>query len=165
MKTFNFLLLVFIISASGCKNRPAKEVHTADNIYTRTEQAVETGKTIMEEASLFDRQWLLLEIDNLNAEITKEIWIRFDSGGEGRFQGFSSCNSFFGNYELDGSILKMSDIASTKKMCLDINLEDLFYKNLANTIRFELPENRLILIDHQGDRMVFTETEIGNNRL
>lgn len=160
MKTTFYILIILSGLFSGCWNKPGKTRQDIQDI-NQVENAGEIQIDLPPvEINILDRAWLLLEMDELDPEVRRQIWIRFDSGEPFRFVGYSSCNRFFGTYDMNGHNLVMSDIASTKKMCPGIKVEDLFLERLDSIRRFEIEEDRLILLDDRGQRLVFEETEL-----
>jgi heat shock protein HslJ len=144
----------------ACRNQPARsESNPQDRLLNA---AVEERHDAPQEihSFMFDRAWLLTEMDALNDTVRNQIWIRFDTGEDQRFVGFSSCNRFFGTYSLVGNDITLGDIASTKKMCPGIKLEELFLEALAGVNKAEMKEGRLILMDGRGQRLVFEETDL-----
>lgn len=74
-------------------------------------------------------------------------FIQFDAA-KSSCSGNSSCNNFFGSYELlaDNGI-KFGNLAATKMACPDNDTEQLFFEMLAETVSYQVDESRLILLD------------------
>jgi hypothetical protein len=67
-------------------------------------------------ASLFGKRWTLTEIGEQKLSANK-LYIEFDKK-QSRVSGDSGCNRFFGGFEINGTSLKFSPLASTKRACL-----------------------------------------------
>ncbi len=57
--------------------------------------------------------------------------VRFNS--DGTFTGRADCNRIRGHYRLDGHQLNLSDIISTRAMCPEGSLDQMFLKDLQNS--------------------------------
>ncbi len=55
---------------------------------------------------------------------------------DGSFNGYTGCNSMFGEYEIYEDSIRFDKIASTRRYCGERNIEKLFTKSLRNTVRF-----------------------------
>jgi uncharacterized lipoprotein YbaY/heat shock protein HslJ len=80
--------------------------------------------------------------------------IEFDRAQK-RVSGSSGCNRFTGAFEIDGSALRLSRIAGTRRACLDAELqrvETSFLKLLGTATRFEVQGDTLRL--YAGERSV-----------
>lgn len=82
-----------------------------------------------------EKTWQLEYIKGFSEEQLKEYpqlpTMEFDAEGQ-RVSGFAGCNNYFGNYTLtDQGKVNFSELASTKKMCINsMNLEDAFLQTL-----------------------------------
>jgi heat shock protein HslJ len=63
--------------------------------------------------------------------------------------GFAGCNNYFGNYELDGSLLKFGPIGATRMFCEGElgEVELRFMQALEQTRTWELRDGMLLLLD------------------
>ena len=90
---------------------------------------------------LFGKRWTLTEMENRKFS-RKEPYIEFDRDHR-RASGSGGCNRFFGTFEIEGSKLKLSRIGSTRRACIDAELqqaETRFLQVLETTTRFEIRE-------------------------
>jgi heat shock protein HslJ len=97
-------------------------------------------------AQLFSKRWTLTEMENRTSSADVP-YIEFDRDQQ-RTSGSSGCNRFTGTFQIDGSMLKFSRIAGTRRACLDADVQHLemtFLKLLETTTRFEVQENGLRL--------------------
>lgn len=89
-----------------------------------------------------NNRWYLQTLDG---ETPHKI-IYFELDENERANGFSGCNTFFGAYSLNNWQLTFSELAATKKACLDIiDLETDFLAALEEVESFNLSNNKLIL--------------------
>ena len=79
-------------------------------------------------------------------------FVQFKSDGE--LTGNGGCNQFFGNYDLNGTELKIGPLAATKKMCRDMGAEQTFMKALQDSRRIEATHLTLVLFDDAGEELL-----------
>ena len=99
--------------------------------------------------NLVDKKWTLIEINgvalsSMNPQPTVEAFITFNSK-ENRVHGSSGCNNFTGMYKLEGSSLTFSGVASTRKMCIDMTIEDQMNKIFQAVDKYAITDNTLSL--------------------
>ncbi len=114
-----------------------------------------TQQTHAQDSSLglFGRTWTLTEMDGRSFSADKPN-IEFDRDTK-RVSGSGGCNRFGGTFAVDGSMMKISRIFSTKMACLDAEVQQVetsFLQLLETTSRFEVQRNTLRL--YAGDRAV-----------
>lgn len=104
---------------------------------------------VKEELSSLAGSWELdyiedsaLAFDSLYA--SRKPTINFDVATK-KVTGNSSCNSFFGTFEADGSTIKFGPLGSTKMACPGSG-EQVFLKNLERVTSFDVQEGTLTLI-------------------
>jgi heat shock protein HslJ len=105
---------------------------------------------------LFGRRWTLTEIEGRRFS-ADEPNIAFDRD-QRRTSGSSGCNRFTGAFQIDGTALKFSPLAGTRRACLDAELQRVeasFLKLLAITTRFEVRGNTLRLFANETLTLVF----------
>ncbi len=89
--------------------------------------------------SVFRKRWTLTEMGE-RSFAGSEPYLEFDVK-QGRFSGSSGCNRVFGGYHVDGTELKFTAVASTKRACLDAGAQQVeasFFEALATTNRVEI---------------------------
>lgn len=89
--------------------------------------------------SVFRKRWTLTQMGE-RSFTSIEPYLEFDVK-QRRFSGSSGCNRIFGGYHVDGSDLRFTAVASTKRACLDASarhLEASFLKGLETTNRMEM---------------------------
>jgi heat shock protein HslJ len=111
-------------------------------------------------ASLFKKKWALIQIRERRFD-AGEPYIEFDRE-QVRFSGSSGCNRFTGIFEMDGAILRLSRIASTKRACLDADAQQVetdLLQLLESTTRFEVQGKTLRLYVNEDVVLVFGVVE------
>ena len=73
---------------------------------------------------------------------------------ENRMAGFAGCNNYFATYALNGQELKIGAAGSTRKMCQDMSVEDLFLKHLQEVARYKIEKSELHLFD-ANDKLLY----------
>jgi heat shock protein HslJ len=145
-----FLMVISVIQFQGCSG---KTLGAAAKIKASTN--TEAIDTLTEKIT--SKEWLLTKLINLSDEKlgSHELpYIHFDSE-KSRIYGFTGCNNFFGNYELnsDGSI-HMSGIGATKKFCLEtMDIENAFLDALKKCKFVTISDSVLILEDQSRNEL------------
>ena len=97
---------------------------------------------------LSNAQWQLIPSQGLSpkqAKGSRAPFIQFKPENN-RFHGFSGCNNFSGQMNLGpGAALKLSQIASTRKMCPNMEYEQKFLAMLAEVDAYTLSSDTLSL--------------------
>lgn len=91
--------------------------------------------------TLGQNSWKVIGIGT-QKEFNKIPWMTF-SLSENKVNGHTSCNNFFGKFNLNDNSINFEGIGSTKMMCPDIATEDLFLKQLLNVSAFEFVDGIL----------------------
>lgn len=101
-------------------------------------------------SEITEKYWKLIEINGqkVTAEnfVTKEPHLILKSE-ENRVNGNGGCNSFFGSYELDAKVnrISFSNMGSTKMACMGANVEDDFFKVLGTVDNYTVKNDTLHL--------------------
>jgi heat shock protein HslJ len=107
---------------------------------------------------LDDRKWVLDEIKGRPIPRVKtQAFISFDAV-KGSAGGNTSCNGFGGTYTAKGDRLKISDVISTMRACIEdqrMDVERGFLDGLRNADRFEINGDRLYLYDRNAVLLAF----------
>jgi heat shock protein HslJ len=86
--------------------------------------------------------------------------MQFDNGRAG---GFSGCNSYGGEYRIEGNRLVLSDIAATAMACLDpdgiMEQEQRFLAILGSVTSLTIEGDGMELSTDDGVRLVFVPAE------
>ena len=103
-------------------------------------------KSTTESANLlFNKEWQLVKINGKDVKTTK-AFIVFSANR--RVSGNLGCNNFSGTYETNGKSLKLSQLISTRIMCIDsisMKIEDGFTAALNNIDNFQIKGGELLL--------------------
>lgn len=96
---------------------------------------------------LLGTRWELVELEG--KPVTKgadgqKLFIQLNVADDG-VSGFTGCNTFTGNYELERTQLSFGPLASTRKACPGENPEQQFLKVLDAIEQFDITPNRLAL--------------------
>jgi heat shock protein HslJ len=138
------------MAALGCVSRPAPEPDSS-------------GATSREppapSASLGDATWTLVELDGAPALAARDAnsamenpHLRFEPDS-GRVTGSTGCNHLAGRYELSGARLRLSQLISTKRACVEdarMRQETRFLAALEAADRHRLAGDTLAL--YAGER-------------
>lgn len=103
----------------------------------------------VENLALEDYEWKLAEMEGITAEEIGEdeaFVVRFDKA-ESMASGQTNCNSFFGEYTLNGENLTFDAMGVTRKMCPDMNAEDAFLAMLKRVDGFKIEGDKLTLMN------------------
>ena len=106
--------------------------------------------------NLVEKKWKLTEINGvalstMNPQPAIEAFIFFQINGN-KVYGVSGCNNFTGIYSAKGGALKFSGVASTRKMCIDMTIENQMNKLFQEVDSYAITDGTLIL--KQGDAVL-----------
>lgn len=110
-------------------------------------------QSAVNETSLLNHAWILIELN--------EQPVQTDTGSKSPYimlkmnkvSGNGGCNSFSGNYTLDGKILRFSDFISTKMACDKLDTEYKFLNALKQCYSFQIINDTLVLSDGQNQKI------------
>jgi len=132
-------ILVLGLGMNACKSKKA------------TKSEVSSGVSVTATSgNLVDKKWKLIEINGvalstMTTQPAVEAFIFFQANGN-RVNGSSGCNNFTGTYKLDsGNQLHFFGVASTRKMCLDMTVEDQMNKIFQAVDSYTLQNGTLSL--------------------
>jgi heat shock protein HslJ len=75
---------------------------------------------------------------------------------DGKVNGFAGCNTYFGNYDIDGRTITFAAIGATRMHCeAAMELEQAFLKLLSGELRGLFNDSKLILSGDAGNQMIF----------
>lgn len=101
---------------------------------------------------LDDRKWVLESFKNRKTLVAiTGAFINFDSR-KGSAGGNSGCNVFGGEFAAKGSKIKITDLISTMRACIEdgkMDVEREFLKGLREADRYEIKGGRLFLYDRK----------------
>jgi len=93
------------------------------------------------------QNWVVVEMKGVPVQQSggrRDAHIVFEVA-EKRFTGNGGCNQINGNYTLNKSEIKFTDVIATKMACNDIEFENTFLSTLSSIDRYEVNGNDLLL--------------------
>ena len=121
IKTLTLFLSLIILESCGASQNTSS---ASDNSTNKTDVALSGNYTIstLEEKS-----------------VALNLSIQFDSETK-KVSGFSGCNQFFGNYNVEGNNISFSPLGSTKMFCQEEKnaIETKLMASLSNVNMFEI---------------------------
>jgi heat shock protein HslJ len=135
------ILLLTTYSCAGIKGIAKKNKKTEKT--EKAEMAVIDTAAILQIA---DKHWTLVELNGapVSSNLPTEAYIFFNA--DGRVSGNLSCNSFSGVYKTEnGYRIRIDNLVSTRKMCLNMSVEDELQRVLTITTQFSVTDNKLVL--------------------
>ncbi|MEJ6792089.1 MAG: META domain-containing protein [Lacinutrix sp.] len=141
MKTTTLLLFTIILNACG-----SSKASTDIKNNSMTQQTNPNGEYTI--STLYSNK---TNIENLT--------LNFDNKTK-RVSGFSGCNTFFGNYTLEGSTITFKSMASTKKYCMEDEnkAERAIMKALNETNGFKISGNNITLLNNKTELLSANKT-------
>lgn len=106
-------------------------------------------------ASLVGKKWKLIDVNGVAVKSGKP-YIEFD-GQTNRYSGDGGCNRIAGGFELKGPRIKFSQGISTKRACIDNDIQKIetdFFRTLSEVTSFQIRGEILRLF--KGDHPVLT---------
>ncbi len=91
--------------------------------------------------------WKLIEL--ANKHIPEDNKANLNILNNNRIGGFSSCNSYGGNYSIEGKNISFSDILSTKRYCSK-SIERDYFSALGRVTEYKIKDGKLILLNKNG---------------
>ena len=150
--------------ADGCARSPRAAPRAGDSTAETPAARQQTARPAQRD-SLTDRRWTLVELDGrpVSAGLGGEVpYIRLRSD-TARVEGFSGCNSLFGQYERSGSDrLRFERLGSTRRACVDsipADHERRFMAALTATRRYAIRGDTLTLLDEAVLRARLTTSD------
>jgi len=131
MKTITILFFTVILNACGV-----------------AKSTTELKNNNMNQNSL-DGKYIVNTIDS-NSKIPQILTLSFDSKTN-KVSGFAGCNTFFGNYTIEGNTINFKGLASTKKYCSKVenDIESKMLKAINQTNNFKIKNNTITLLNNK----------------
>ena len=93
-------------------------------------------------------EWHLMRMMGQDLALDNDKFV-FTFSADGEFAGTGACNRIFGAYKsTDSRALKFENIASTRRMCPDANLETQFVEILDRATHYEVDGNILMILSN-----------------
>lgn len=98
--------------------------------------------------SLTAQKWHLVKMMERELSIEPEQFLfSFEQGG--KFAGVAACNTLMGDYQItERGAMKFSNLASTRRMCREAELESQFQEILGRTTHYEIDGDMLMLLSN-----------------
>ena len=98
------------------------------------------------------KEWTVIKINGLDQLGTSPTMI-FQKE-DTKVSGFAGCNNYFSTYSVSDKTLSFGPAGSTKKLCPDMSVEDVFFKTLPNIARYEVIKKELYLYDQNDELLI-----------
>lgn len=98
--------------------------------------------------SITGERWHLVRMMERDLQITAEQFL-FSFGADGKFSGMAACNQLMGDYSItERGDMKFTNVASTRRMCREADLESQFTDILNRTTHYEIDGEMLMLLSN-----------------
>ena len=108
-----------------------------------------------QQQTLQQKTWQVTKINGQAITINSTSpQLSFDSTKQ-RVTGTDGCNRIFGHYQIQGTKIQISPLASTRMMCTDNQqLSDQFHLAMKNVDHFHIESNRVLQLLDQNNQVV-----------
>lgn len=116
------------------------------------------------DAAWGNQRWVLSEMKGVPVQQSggrRDAFIRFDVI-EKKFTGNGGCNQINGNYTIDKSEIKFTEVTATKMSCSDIAFENTFLSTLNTVNRYVMEGNLMRLKNKTETVIVLSPVPLGN---
>ena len=109
--------------------------------------------------SLTGQKWHLVRMMERDLLITPEQFL-FTFSVDGKFSGQAACNQMMGEYQsTERGGMKFSNVASTRMLCREADLESQFAQILDRTTHYEIDGEMLMLLSNGEMQAVLKAAE------
>lgn len=145
MKKIALLTLLALTVACTSTDNSSTAQSSRSGVSTGGERMVGNLETAM----LVNKDWQLVEIngESISYEKTKVTPTLMFSADAKSVSGTSSCNNFMGHVKINGNEISFGNLTSTKKACLDQNIEKQYLQTLAKSAYANVDGYELTLLD------------------
>lgn len=98
------------------------------------------------------KEWTVIKIKGLE-QLSSSPTMIFEKE-DSKVAGFAGCNNYFSTYTISGNEMSFGPAGATRKLCPDMSVEDIFFKNLPNIARFEIVKKELYLYDQNDELLI-----------
>ena len=98
------------------------------------------------------KEWTVIKIKGLE-QLSNSPTMIFEKE-DSKVAGFAGCNNYFATYNVSGNALSFGPAGATRKLCPDMSVEDVFFKNLPYISRFEIIKKELYLYDQNDELLI-----------
>ena len=110
------------------------------------------SKVASSDGSQLMKEWKVLKLKGLE-QITSAPTLVFQEEDH-RLSGFAGCNNYFSTYNLSGHEISFEKTGSTRKLCPDMTVEDVFLKLLPEVARYEIVKKELYLYNKNDEVLI-----------
>jgi len=115
------------------------------------------SKILTPDNSELIKEWTVIKIKGLE-QLSSSPTMIFEKE-DAKVAGFAGCNNYFSTYTVSGNTLSLGPAGATRKLCPDMSVEDVFFKNLPNIARFEIVKKELYLYDQKDELLIVAISE------
>lgn len=137
----------------------ASVLYAHKNSVVQSEETNEQEEVEMVHLPLLGTEWVWLHTevrggDMFSTPTREQFVLTFEKD---RLSSSTDCNTFMGGYTLEGNVLLVQQLASTKKACQG-SVEGAYSKALMNAESYSITGNRLtIILSKSAGQMVFEQ--------
>lgn len=105
-------------------------------------------------------RWVLVRIGDkpiMTMEGRPEPYIVLQAATK-QIVGHAGCNRLSGGYTIEGDMLRMAEITTTRMACPELETENAFLNALETVTRWRLMDNQLVLLDKAGTAVLQLES-------
>ena len=102
-------------------------------------------------------KWILYKMDGKEFTSENQTYIVFNNI-DSKVTGTAACNTFFGQFKKNGSLLTFEPLAATRIACPELEKETAFMKAIQNTASYKISGNKLTLSDINGNVILVFKT-------
>ena len=97
-------------------------------------------------------EWNIVSVSGQEVTADKDAYIGFDME-KGRLYGNAGCNNIMASVSVDAkkNTVELSNVASTRKMCMDMKLEEQVLNALGKVTSYKTTDNGIELTDAEGN--------------
>lgn len=110
------------------------------------------SKVATSDGSELIKEWKVLKLKGLE-QIEFAPTLIFQEE-DTKLSGFAGCNNYFSTYNLEGKEITFGNTGSTRKLCPDMTVEDVFFKLLPEVARYEVVKKELYLYDKNDEILI-----------
>ncbi|SMO55949.1 META domain-containing protein [Solitalea koreensis] len=113
--------------------------------------------TVKGPPTLANNHWELQDVKGVDIylafNIKHGIFIEFNDSTK-KFNGYTGCNNFFGEYTVDGNKLHFSDMSTTRMACPQMKSENLYLQAISQVDNYRIDGKKLLL--YKGEEVLAT---------
>lgn len=113
--------------------------------------------TFKDSVQLYGTPWKLVQMNGKQVVIpaNADNATLAISAADSKFGGTGSCNSFFGNYVINGSQISFQNLGSTKMNCDNMSIEIDYFQALHSVTSYKIVDKSLYLYSGSNAVLVF----------